>query len=450
MSRGGGRSPSMSRGGSSQGASSRQRSSGGARSNNLARPSGGQLGGGNRPGGGQLGGANRPGAGQLERGERPTAGQLGGASSPGAGNRPGGARVAGRTGPGAGGRPTQGQLNQFLDIKSPGSRPSSRLDGSQFGSAVAGGLAGGAAADFLQDRGSAGQRPAERPSVGQRPDVGSRPEAGARPGAGERPLADARPGAADRPRAEGRPGDRARPGTADRLADHRSGRIDNPQQWNNNRLERRSQVRSQIARHPPRRDFWLSHPNWARWRWNRPYRWATWAAVAAWFPGWGWSEPAIYSYGDNVYYEGDNVYYGDQPVASTEEYAQQAAGIVESSSPPADDSQWLSLGVFALTQDGESSGPVPTMFLQLMVSKDGVLAGSLYNNETDESREIEGAVDKSSQRAAWVVKDEQWPIMETGLENLTKDEAPALLHFGDGQTQQWLLVRLEDPENTQP
>jgi hypothetical protein len=29
---------------------------------------------------------------------------------------------------------------------------------------------------------------------------------------------------------------------------------------------------------------------------------------------------------------------------------------------------------------------------------------------------------------------------------LTKDEAPALLHFSDGQSQQWLLVRLEEPE----
>jgi hypothetical protein len=35
--------------------------------------------------------------------------------------------------------------------------------------------------------------------------------------------------------------------------------------------------------------------------------------------------------------------------------------------------------------------------------------------------------------------------METGIQNLTNDEAPALLHFADGQTQQWLLVRLEEP-----
>jgi hypothetical protein len=36
--------------------------------------------------------------------------------------------------------------------------------------------------------------------------------------------------------------------------------------------------------------------------------------------------------------------------------------------------------------------------------------------------------------------------METGIANLTKDTAPVLVHFEDGQTQQWLLVRLEEPE----
>jgi hypothetical protein len=36
--------------------------------------------------------------------------------------------------------------------------------------------------------------------------------------------------------------------------------------------------------------------------------------------------------------------------------------------------------------------------------------------------------------------------METGIYNLTKNETPALLHFADGQTQQWLLVRIDDPK----
>jgi hypothetical protein len=62
---------------------------------------------------------------------------------------------------------------------------------------------------------------------------------------------------------------------------------------------------------------------------------------------------------------------------------------------------------------------------------------------------MEGMVDEKTQRAAWTVVDKKYPIMETGLYNLTEDEAPALIHFADGQTQQWLLVRLQDPATEQ-
>jgi hypothetical protein len=36
--------------------------------------------------------------------------------------------------------------------------------------------------------------------------------------------------------------------------------------------------------------------------------------------------------------------------------------------------------------------------------------------------------------------------METGIVNLTQDSSPALVHFAEGTTQQWLMVRLKDPE----
>jgi hypothetical protein len=181
---------------------------------------------------------------------------------------------------------------------------------------------------------------------------------------------------------------------------------------------------------------------------NRPYRLATWAAVTSWFP-WGWSQPAYYDYGDNVYYEDNSVYYGDQ-VIPADVYAQQAQTIVENAPAiPADtqESDWMPLGVFAITQDGEPSGPAPTMYLQLQVSKDGIMTGTLQNLSTGDVQQIEGAVDKSSQRSAWTIAGKQWPVMETGISNLTKDETAALAHFEDGQTQQWLLVRMEDPDN---
>ncbi len=256
----------------------------------------------------------------------------------------------------------------------------------------------------------------------------NKPQTGQRPGAGRRPD---------------RVGDRA-----DRIGDranNRPDRFDNRAERQGQRNNRRDEVRNQFRHHHPRYDFWRGHPNAARWRWNRPYRWATWGLIAGWFPR-TWGEPAYYNYGDTIYYEGDQVYYGDEVVASADEYAQQAQTIATSEPEPAADSEWLPLGVFALTQDGQSSGPAPTIFLQLTVNKQGVIAGTITNTETDKVQVIEGMIDKETQRSAWVIKGKDSPIMETGIANLTKDEAPVLLHFADGQTQQLLLVRLEEPK----
>ncbi len=82
-------------------------------------------------------------------------------------------------------------------------------------------------------------------------------------------------------------------------------------------------------------------------------------ALTGWF-GWGDGYSEVpYAYGDNVYYSNDQVYYGDQPVATAEDYANQAAAIADSApenlNPQA--SEWLPLGVFAVTQDREATGP---------------------------------------------------------------------------------------------
>jgi hypothetical protein len=102
-----------------------------------------------------------------------------------------------------------------------------------------------------------------------------------------------------------------------------------------------------------------------------------------------------------------------------------------------------------MTQDGQATGATPTLFLQLAVSKEAVINGIFQNKATGQSAQIEGMVDKASQRAAWGVVGQERPIMETGIANLTQDQAPALIHFADGQTQQWLLVRLEEPKQSE-
>jgi hypothetical protein len=179
------------------------------------------------------------------------------------------------------------------------------------------------------------------------------------------------------------------------------------------------------------------------------YAEAVWPEVTGWVGSRG-TAPFYYSYGDNVYYQDGSVYYGDQPVATEEEYAAQAEAIATNfpATKPAE-KDWMPIGVFAMTADGKPTGADPTLFLQLAVSKQGVISGTLQNTATNSVQPIQGMVDKQSQRTAWTAADKIRPLMETGLANLTKDNTPALLHFPDGTTQQWLLVRMDDPGATQ-
>jgi hypothetical protein len=149
--------------------------------------------------------------------------------------------------------------------------------------------------------------------------------------------------------------------------------------------------------------------------------------------GWvdyGWSDPVYYNYGENVYYDDGYVYYGDQPVCTEVEYAAQAEAIATSVpeiQPAPED--WMPLGVFAMTTDGQPTGVEPTMFLQLAVSKQGIINGTFQNTATNSIEAIEGMVDKQTQRAAWTVVGKSRPLVEVGIGNLTKDVAPALIHF---------------------
>jgi hypothetical protein len=107
---------------------------------------------------------------------------------------------------------------------------------------------------------------------------------------------------------------------------------------------------------------------------------------------------------------------------------------------------WLPLGVWAVTQEGVTDA---NRLLQLAVNKEGTIAGTYYNETTEVTLPVEGAVDPETQRAAWHVIDEKNRrlVMETGIYNLTHDATTALLHFGPEQTQEVTLVRVEQPED---
>ncbi|HTQ41075.1 MAG TPA: hypothetical protein VMJ32_18970 [Pirellulales bacterium] len=412
----------------------------------------------NRPSGGNIA-ANRPSGGNRQSlGQLPTPGTrpAGGMNRPNGGNLATNRPNAGQLPNGS--RPTQGQLQNFLDLPGAGgaTRPAN-FPGGGAGAAIAGGaLAGGAAAEFLHDRPSGGNRPGsgDLAGGGVRPgDGGNRPD---RPGdGGNRPD---RPGdGGNRP---GNGGNRPdRPGNG--WANDRPDRINNWNQWNgwrqnnwtniNNNWGDRWHNNWNDCNHWFNNNWWANHPC-DGWRWPvgvNWWRWAAWGSIANWIP-WGWSQPIYYNYGDNVYYDGDSVYYGDQSVATADEYTEQAEAIANSIPPnvqPAPE-DWMPLGVFAVTQDGESASDQPTMFLQLAVSKQGIIAGTYQNTVSGVVKSVEGMVDKETQRAAWTAVGEDRPLMETGLGNLTQDTAGVLVHFANGDTQRWMLARINNPQAT--
>ena len=108
----------------------------------------------------------------------------------------------------------------------------------------------------------------------------------------------------------------------------------------------------------------------------------------------------------------------------------------------------MPLGVFAVTQDASKPSD---MVLQLAVNKEGVIQGTYFNSDDNTAKPIKGMVDKESERAVWTFadKNKNAVIMETGIYNLTKDETGVLVHFGKERTQEWLMVRLNEPSDNE-
>lgn len=198
------------------------------------------------------------------------------------------------------------------------------------------------------------------------------------------------------------------------------------------------------------------HYHYSRFRYPPSYWWGvpTWAGLSTWFtwtrPGVVWTQPIYYDYGTggNVVYQNNNVYVGGQQVASAADFAMSAADLATVPPPPtpeaAEDVEWMALGTFAVSSNEKETDPSRVM--QLAVDKDGVVSGTLFNTQTNEAETVQGRVDKETQRVAMRIGDKENIVVETGLYNLTQDEAPALVHFGPDKVEDWLLVRLEDSD----
>ncbi len=195
------------------------------------------------------------------------------------------------------------------------------------------------------------------------------------------------------------------------------------------------------------------HPNWydhhpgcwfaAGWAAGAAWTWATWPIITGWcaIPG----PPAYYDYGNNIVYQNNNVYYDGQEVCTAQQYAQSATTLADQgqqADPPTTD-QWQPLGVFSLVQGNETTS---NNLFQLALDKNGIIRGNYYDGLMDTTTPVYGSVDKKNQRAAWTIGKKNDRVFETGIYNLTKSESPVLVHFGSDRTQQWLLVRVDQPK----
>ena len=169
---------------------------------------------------------------------------------------------------------------------------------------------------------------------------------------------------------------------------------------------------------------------------------ATWDSMDGWF-GYGDEQPVYYDYGNNVTYQDNSVYMNGQDMGTSEQYYDQAQTLAETGSkaPSSDDAQWMPLGVFAMTHGKQNNA---NLIVQLAVDKQGIIRGNYTAKLTNDTKPIQGSVDKKTQMAAFTIGDNKENVIETGIYNLTKAEAPILVHFGKAKTEQWLLVRLNE------
>ncbi len=181
-----------------------------------------------------------------------------------------------------------------------------------------------------------------------------------------------------------------------------------------------------------------------------PGKWAI--ATTAWATlGWATcggycgcsGDGAYYDYGGNVTYQEGDVYYGDQPVATAEQYYDQAEQLADAGKE-AQNEEWLPLGVYAVI--AEPTQTQTDKVLQLAVNKDGVVRGNFQDSLTDKVVPVIGSVDKQTQRVCFKPEGNGSLVVETGLYDLTNDEVPVLVHFGADRQELRTLIRLKQPE----
>ena len=153
--------------------------------------------------------------------------------------------------------------------------------------------------------------------------------------------------------------------------------------------------------------------------------------------------PLLYDYGANVVSQSGVVYVNGDSAGTSEAYAGEAEQIAASGqTDPGQDTKWTPLGVFAVVEGDQTTS---NDTFELAINREGVIRGNYNNIKDQQVLGLSGGVDKKSQRAAWKIADDRFPIYEAGIANLTKDATPLYVHMEDGQSRQMTLIRLQAP-----
>lgn len=193
--------------------------------------------------------------------------------------------------------------------------------------------------------------------------------------------------------------------------------------------------------HRPFTSSWYgNHPN--AWQFAHPHAdaWAaaSWGMAAGWL-GYAATTPPVGVMNGGVY-----VYNTEETSPEQEEQVDEASQLAdqgtESTESTDQSAEWLPLGVYDLEN---AVGTTSTVSFQLAISRDGTVRGNYYDQATDTTETVSGALDHSTQRVAWRVSGDP-TVYETQLYDLTSETTPVWLHASTGQTSQATLVRVED------
>jgi len=182
------------------------------------------------------------------------------------------------------------------------------------------------------------------------------------------------------------------------------------------------------------------------WWWWRPVTYASYEVIYQSPP----PPPVTDDYGTDIVIKADDVYIEGKKAGSATDYRQQAIALANPATQPpppvpADDNDKtiIPLGVWALVQQEKGDA---VMFYQLTATKDGLITGTYSNVLTGDNAPVTGSIDKKTQRLAFHTGDKAGNAIEANLNGMTKDQVAVFVHFGTGQTQEWLLVRMPNPD----